>query len=847
MPAAPPPPPQRFAQVVPLAPVDGAYTYRVPAEMDAEAVAGARVVVPFGRRTITGVVVDRFDDDPDPATEAKLKPLYDVLDARPAVPADLLALTEWVAEYTVCAWGEALKAALPGGTGVESRRVVYGLAPPEAWPDDPRGRKVLRALQGRNGAGLPVAQVADVLGRKTVPHNLLRRLEAAGAVRIDDEVQEARARAKTVRHLRLAAPPAGGAGGPRGAGRPVRGARQLALLEHLAGAGAVVQAEAFAATGATSSTVQSLEARGLVESFDAEVERRADGLDGPAPAPAPPLSLHPAQETATDAIAEALRAGRGGTFLLHGVTGSGKTEVYLRALRAALDQGKTAIVLVPEIALTPQTVRRFRAPFGDAVAVLHSRMSPGERLDAWTRIRDGRYPIVIGPRSAVFAPLDNVGVIVVDEEHEASYKQFDPAPRYHARDVAVMRAHRAGAVCVLGSATPSLESVANANAGKYTRLEMPDRVPVRGPDGVTRAPAPLPPVRVVDLGREKQVRRLKGALSHDLREAIGARLGRGEQTILLQNRRGYAPVVTCEDCGWTPMCTDCAVSLTVHRDRHGKLSDRLRCHYCGLAERLAPACPACGERDLRLLGQGTQRVEEELADVFPEARVLRMDLDTTSRKGAHRKILDRFGRGDADVLLGTQMVAKGLDFPRVTLVGVVDADTGMLLPDFRASERTFQLLAQVAGRAGRHELEGEVILQTRNPDHAAIRFALAHDFHGFAHVEMAERLALGYPPHGRLVGVEVKGPEQRSTEALAGRWGDALEREARRVAGVEVLGPAPALVGRVKKWWRYHLLVKAPRTLPPSVLAAVVRTVRDAVGAPGGHRVNLDVDPVGLY
>ena len=838
-------PAERFAQVVPLTPVDGVYTYRVPAEMDAEAVPGARVVVPFGRRTITGVVAERFDDDLDPATENKLKPLYDVLDGRPAVPADLLALTKWVADYTLCTWGEALKAALPGGTGVESRRVVYGLAPPDAWPDDPRGRKVLRALQERNGTGMPVAQVADVLGRKTVPQNLLRRMEAAGVVRLDDEVQEARARAKTVRHLRLATPPAGDRDG---AGRAVRGARQLALLAHLADAGgAVVQAEAFAATGATSSTAKSLETRGLVESFDAEVERRADGLDGPAPEPAPPVDLHPAQQTATDAITDAIGAGRPETFLLHGVTGSGKTEVYLRALRAALDRGKTAIVLVPEIALTPQTVRRFRAPFGDAVAVLHSRMSPGERLDAWTRIRDGRYPIVIGPRSAVFAPLDDVGVIVVDEEHEASYKQFDPAPRYHARDVAVLRAHRAGAVCVLGSATPSLESVANANADKYTRLEMPDRVPVRGPGGETRAPAPLPPVRVIDLGRERQVRRLKGALSHDLREAIEARLGRGEQTILLQNRRGYAPVVTCEDCGWTPTCSDCAVSLTVHRDRQGRLSDQLRCHYCGRAERLAPECPSCGGTDLRRLGQGTQRIEEEIAEVFPDARVLRMDLDTTSRKGAHRKILDRFGRGEADILLGTQMVAKGLDFPRVTLVGVVDADTGMLLPDFRASERTFQLLAQVAGRAGRHELEGEVLLQTRNPDHAAIRFALEHDFHGFAHVEMAERLALGYPPHGRLIGVEIKGPEQRSTEALAERWGRALAREAQKVAGVDILGPAPALIGRVKKWWRYHLLVKAPRSLPPSVLAAVVRTVRDRVGAPGGHRVNLDVDPVGLY
>ncbi|WP_420456289.1 replication restart helicase PriA [Rubrivirga sp.] len=817
-----------LAHVVPLAPVDGVYTYRVPEAMAAEAVPGARVLVPFGRRQITGVVAERVEGSAD-----GLKPLHDVLDARPALTPDLLALTRWVADYYLCAWGEAVKAALPSGTGVESHRVAHALAPADAWPDDKRGRAILHALADRNGDGLPVAHLADVLGRKTVPQALLRQMEAAGVLRIDHEVQDASVTAKTARHLRLVAD------------GDVSGRKQRALLDVLVEAGGdVLQADALAATGASSGTVKGLVAKGLVEAFDAEVERRADGMDAGPVAPAAPLDLHPAQTAALAAIVGAVEGGRPETFLLHGVTGSGKTEVYLRALRATLDRGRTAIVLVPEIALTPQTVRRFRAHFGDRVAVLHSRMSPGERLDAWTRIRDGVYPIVIGPRSAVFAPLDRLGLVVVDEEHEASYKQFDPAPRYHARDVAVMRAWRAGAVCVLGSATPSMESVANANAGKYTRLEMPERVPVRGPDGTTRAPAPLPPVRVLDLAREKQVRRLKGALSHELRLALADRLEKGEQTILLQNRRGFAPVLTCQDCGWTPMCPHCAVTLTVHRTDRG---ERMRCHYCGWTQRVPHPCPECGADDLRPLGAGTQRVQEEIADVFPSARVLRMDLDTTSRKGAHRTILDAFGRGDADVLLGTQMVAKGLDFPRVTLVGVVEADTGMLLPDFRAAERTFQLLAQVAGRAGRHELEGEVLLQTRNPEHPAITFALKHDFHGFALGELAERLALGYPPFGRLIGVEVKGPHEGSTRQLAQRWGAALTTEAGRVEGVEVLGPVPALIGRVKKWWRYQVLVKAPRTLPASALAEIVRTAESRVSLPSGHRVNLDVDPVGLY
>ncbi len=805
------------AEVVPLAPVEGAYTYAVPDGMPVAV--GARVVVPFGRREMTGVVVAVSDGDaPDGARE-----IADRLDG-PPLPADLLALTRWTADYYLCAWGEALRAALPSGAEVESRRVAHARVSPGARTDA-AGRAVLDALAD---GPLPLAELASALGRATVPHALLRAMQSDGHVELADERQAPRARVKTARFLSLAGDPA-----------EARGARQAALLDWLAARqGPVRQAEALAGSGATASTVSALAARGLVEVSELPVERRADGLDAP-PASPDALALHPSQSAALGAITDALGAGRSGTFLLEGVTGSGKTEVYLRALRAARDAGRTGIVLVPEIALTPQTVRRFTAHFPGEVAVLHSRMSPGERLDAWTRIADGVYPVVVGPRSAIFAPVLSLGLVVVDEEHEASYKQFDPAPRYHARDVAVMRAHVAGAVCVLGSATPSLESVANARAGKYTHLRMAERVPVAGRDA-----APLPDVRVVSLTREREIRRLKGALSHDLREAIRARLARGEQTILLQNRRGYAPVLTCESCGFTPTCRDCAVSLTVHHT-HG--AAQLRCHYCGRAERVPVACPQCGEHDLRRLGAGTQRVEEELAAVFPDARLLRMDLDTTARRGAHRRLLDSFGRGEADILLGTQMVAKGLDFPRVTLVGVVDADTGMLLPDFRAAERAFALLAQVAGRAGRHDLEGEVLLQTRNPDHPAVRYALAHDVAGFQAHELGERRALGYPPFGRLVGAEAKGPGEATTRRLADGFARALTREAERIAGAHVLGPVAALVGRVQRQWRFHTLLRAPRTVPHAVLAAAVRRAVAAAPAPAGHRLNVDVDPVGLY
>src|SRR5690606_38343404 len=720
-----------------------------------------------------------------------------------------------------CAWGEVLRAALPSGTEVESRRVVYRTEAPAArWQGNGLGRRVLTHFDGdlfgsaAGGVSIPALEAA--VGQ-AVPSALLRRLEAEGLVRVEDELAGARVRVRTERHLRLAE----GVDVEAALGE-LKGARQRMLLEALAEAGGpVAQAEALQETGASSGTVRSLVQKGLVEAFDAEVERRADELEAPV-GPAEAHALHPAQARALAEIDAAVQAARPETFLLHGVTGSGKTEVYICALTTTLLERKTAIVLVPEIALTPQTVRRFRAHFGDRVAVLHSRISDGERYDAWRAIRAGRYPIVIGPRSAVFAPLERLGLVVVDEEHEGSYKQFDPAPRYHARDVAVLRAHRAGAVCVLGSATPSLESLANAQAGKYRLLAMPERVPVKG-----RKAAPLPPVRVIDLAREKTIRRLKGALSDELRDAIRARLDRKEQVILLQNRRGYAPVLTCDDCGFTPRCPDCAVSLTVHKPKR-----QLRCHYCGWAERLPEACPSCGASALAHLGAGTQRVEEELAEVFPDARVLRMDLDTTARRGAHRRLLDAFGRGEADLLLGTQMVAKGLDFPRVTLVGVVNADTGMLLPDFRAAERTFQLLAQVAGRAGRADLPGEVLLQTRNPEHPALRFALAHDYDGFAAHELRDREALGYPPFGRLVGVEFKGPEEAGTRQLAERWSAGVGAEAGKVAGVEVLGPTAAFVGRIKRLWRYHTILKAPRTLPASVLAALVRAANDRLGAP---------------
>lgn len=838
VPAAAPKPlvhyPDSVAVALPM-PLDRTYTYRVPEALTDAAKVGCRVLVPFGKRAVTGMVVGPGEAVPKGIT---LRPIQDVLDDQPAFTDEMLRLTRWIADYYLCGWGEAIRAALPTGTSVESQLHLYRTDQP-APEDLPKlAGRVLDYLATHEGEA-PLSSVRHQLGE--VPLALIRRLEAAGLLRVERELSRAKVRVKYEKYLRLAdafrTPEALGA-----LREDLRGAKQIAVVEALAayaveGQPLARQADVLARAEASSATVSSLAKKGILSVEEQEVIRTPLGdLSAQLYDPQPPKKLHRAQQAALGHIQEALHAHRFEAFLLHGVTGSGKTEVYIEALKTVVARGQTGIVLVPEIALTPQTVQRFRAHFGDQIAVLHSRMSLGERYDAWRHLRNGRYSIVIGPRSAVLAPLQNLGLIIVDEEHEPSYKQFDPAPRYHARDVAVMRAHMNDAACILGSATPSLESFANAHWGKYTLLEMPVRVPVPG-----RKAAPLPTVEVIDLTLEQKKHRLNGALSDTLRDAIRERLDRREQVILLQNRRGYAPIIECKNCGWSPMCPDCSVTLTYHKAKR-----HLRCHYCGRTQRLPRACPKCSAPQLKQLGVGTQRVEEEIAEVFPDARLLRMDLDTTSRKGAHHKLLRQFERHDADLLLGTQMVAKGLDFGNVTLVGVINADMGLLLPDFRAEERTFQLLTQVAGRAGRADKPGQVLLQTRNANHPVLQHALAHDYIRFAETALPERKLFGYPPFGRMVVATFSGPKDVEVFNLARKWTAALRPHL--PPAVQALDPVPAFVARVKRQFRYHTIIKAPRRYPSTALHAHLRAAQDAFGTPPKHyRVALDVDAVGLF
>ena len=814
--------------VLPL-PLDQAYTYRVPEALADATQVGARVLVPFRNRRLTGVIVG---EGPPPADlDFEVKAVLDVLDDVPVCTGELLDLTKWVADYYVCGWGEALKAVLPAGTTVETEwRLARTDAAPGDWADHEVGRAVLEDLAGRGETTLTA--VRRRLG-PAVPLALVRRMAEDGVLDLETTLSGERVSTKTETHLRFA-PAFQHKDAAPDLTEQLRGEKQTAVIEALAGFRAQGtpeprQADVVERTDAPYSTIRSLVEKGMIERVEKEV-LRSPLDDLPPPAPPPDHDLLPAQQEALEAITDAVEERRYGTFLLHGITGSGKTEVYIRALKAVRRHGRTGIILVPEIALTPQTVQRFRAHFEGEIAVLHSQMSAGERYDAWRRLRTGDAAIAIGPRSAVLAPLEDLGLVVVDEEHETSYKQFDPAPRYHARDVAVMRAHMANSVCLLGSATPSLESTMNARWGKYERLSLPERVP----DDSGRAAA-LPEVRVLDLTRQRKKHQLKGALADPLRAAIRTRVERGEQTILLQNRRGYAPVLECEECGWAPSCGDCSVSLTLHR---GGGRGRLRCHYCGRADPVPRQCPRCGSGDLGQIGVGTQQVEAELESVVPDATLLRMDRDTTRQKHGHHDILRRFQNG-ADVLLGTQMIAKGLDFGRVTLVGVVDADVGLLFPDFRAEERTFQLLTQVAGRAGRADLQGEVILQTRNPDHPAIRHATAHDYEGFAEEALAERRQFGYPPFGHVATVEFRGPDEDRVERLAVNWTETLRRHS---GPVEVLGPEPAFVERVKKQYRYRTLLKAPGEEARSLQAALRRTREASGGPPNGYHVAIDID-----
>lgn len=801
---------ERFAQVALPLPLASPYTYRIPETLGDRVVPGARVVVPVRRRELIGIVLDA--DVAAPAAAAR-----DVLaapDADAAVPPALLETARWMAGYYGAPLGLSLKCLLPGGLWGESS-VVVSLV---------RGARTIGGLAGevtawleRRGGEASVSAAARALRRPV--WDAVDRLARVGAVTLRVEPADTAAEALTERVALLTGDP------PTLLERDTifrRAPKQRRLYEALEQMGGSAQVRHVTGQlGFTTAVLRALERRGLVRIG------RAERLRDPFadfPAVPPPTTLTADQQAALAALAS---LEPGNAALLFGVTGSGKTLVYLEAVRRVLASGRGAIVLVPEIGLTPQTVGRLRGAFGEQIAVLHSALSDGERADAWRMLRRGERRVAVGARSAVFAPVERLGLIVLDEEHEASYKNGE-TPRYHARDVAAVRARLEGAALVLGSATPSLETMVLAER-RLRMVRLPERIGAR----------PLPPVELVDLRVAPRVAGTGAvAWSEALDAAIVGALARKEQALLLLNRRGYAAFLQCPDCGEVWQCPRCTISLTVHTAPPG-----LRCHYCGHEEPLPFTCRVCANPVQQMRGFGTQQLERLLAERYPDARLARMDLDTTSTKWSHQRILAAVEAGDVDLLLGTQMIAKGLDFPNVTLVGVVDADTGLYLPDFRAAERTFQLLAQVAGRAGRGPKGGRVLVQTRHPGHHALLWAARHDVEGFLREERGLRESPPYPPVTALVNLVVSGANERVVGARAAELADwcgaLLERYA---LPVTLLGPAPCPLARIKDRWRWHVVLKGPG----EALGRIVRYAAPRLARAGEVRVVVDRDPVSL-
>ncbi len=891
-----PPPPPRFAEVAVNStfPHRQTFSYSVPTGLDI--VAGHAVYVPFGKLTLQGIVLE-VHETPVFSEPEKIRPIRSLIGGRPVLDAERVALAHWIAHEYVAPIFAAASLMLPPGFERKPEMQIHPLVDPDEIPGlglPERQCQLLGAVFSDAAHDLESLRARVPFSNI---ESMLAQLEKRGLITRSYSLARPRITAKTVDAVSLALP-SGEAHALIDAREPPKRSRRAAVLEQLqrkrritaedagklAGSRANLDrlvraasvrydrdghavelaisrseaeeeirgltqtrraAEAHAtiaalsdrdgrtlpelrADGIASATVRWLADIGAVRINERAVERQP--LEHLQVTRRPPARLLAAQSAAGEAICRALDAPSPATFLLHGVTGSGKTEVYLHALDHCVASGKRGIVLVPEIALTAQTIRRFRERF-DRVAVLHSGLSDGEMFDQWHGIADGRYDVVIGSRSAIFAPQPELGLIVIDEEHEWTYKQHDAQPRYHARDVAIELARLKDAVVVLGSATPDVASYERAQRGEYALLSLPERIrPVVSPDGsVQPQPSPaMPRVSVVDLREELRAGN-RGMFSAQLKDALTKVLAADEQAILFLNRRGLAGHVQCRDCGYVPECSSCAVSLTYHKQQ-----DRLVCHQCNRQLRLPATCCECGSPRIRLLGVGVEKVEAETARLFPYARLLRWDRDAVRTRHAHEQILASFLAHDADILIGTQMLAKGLDLPSVTLVGVVNADVGLHVPDFRTGERSFQLLTQVAGRAGRGERSGSVIIQTYTPDHYAIEAAARYDYDAFAAAELDSRQRAGYPPFGRLVRITLSHPNPRAAREEAMRLARALAHRRLEMGGdVAVLDAAPAYVPRVRGRWRWQILLRGHD--PTSV-------VRDFLLPPN---CTVDVDPVG--
>lgn len=818
-----------FADVVLPLPLYKYFTYRIPSDWQAVLQPGSRVVVPFGRKKYYTAIVTRLHDVMPQGYE--VKEILSILDDRPILRRPQLQFWEWIADYYLCSVGDVYKAALPSGLKLESETVVT-LNTEFEEPDDDRLKErewMLLAALGKKSR-----MTVQELEKESGMHNILpvlRRLLEREAVFVSEQIK-AHYRPKTEAYIRLTFAP-GGEAALRSAFERVKQAKKqevmllsfldLSLFMQRGKLREVSRKSLLDRSGVSSAILGAMVEKGIFEVYKKEISR-FDTTALPVSEIAPLSEL---QQAAYRQILDSFK--EHAVTLLHGVTSSGKTEIYAHLIQRVLCEGRQVLYLVPEIALTTQLTNRLRKMFGDKLVIYHSKFSDNERVEIWNTLLDSREPrLVLGVRSSIFLPFADLGLVIVDEEHETSYKQYDPAPRYHARNAAIVLASMHGAKTLLGTATPAIETYFNARQGKYGLVELKKRF----------NDVELPEIIPVDVKEMRKKNRMQGNFTPELLNRMQHALQAGEQVILFQNRRGFAPMVECKQCAWVPKCEHCDVSLTYH-----KRYNQLTCHYCGYTYEIPKVCPACGQPAIGVMGFGTERIEEDIARHFPEVPVSRMDLDTTRSRNAYEQIIDDFSKGKNKILIGTQMITKGLDFDRVSVVGILSADQMMNFPDFRAHERAFQMMEQVSGRAGRKSKKGVVVLQTSDPSSPLIQQVIAHDYEGMYTRQLAERKAFSYPPYTRLIYIYLKHRDETLLQELAVRYTTAL----REVFGSRVLGPDNPPVARIQSLYIRKVVLKMELAASMSRVKEILRQVYENMLVDDRFKSLLlyyDVDPL---
>ena len=822
-----------FADIILPVPIPRLFTYRIPQILGDKAVIGQRAIVQFGDRKVLTGIIAHIHHAPPRDYEAKL--LLELLDDFPVVTEVQLKFLRWVAEYYLCTLGEVMNAAIPAGLKLSSESMVQ-IHPAFSLEETTLAfsEKELMLLEKLGSETMTYSDISKLLGVKHL-YSILKSLVGKEAILLFEEIKD-KYRPKTERKVRLASEyltaPTLEKLFETLSTKPKQEAVLLKYLQEVnilsdpaSNKTGILKKKLFTGTEDLSeSSLNTLIKHNILEEFEIVVSRFEDA-DEKVPAA---IALSPEQQEAQKEIIKGFEEHT--ITLLHGITGSGKTEIYINLVRQALEGGSQVLYLLPEIALTTQIVHRLKKVFGASMGIYHSRFSDNERVEVWNGVLNGKFKFVVGVRSSVFLPFDNLGLIIVDEEHDGSYKQQEPAPRYHARDAAMVLAQMHHAKVLLGSATPSVESYFQALQGRYAFVKLTKRF----------GEAQLPKILIADMGRERKQKTAKGDFSGLLMRNIGDTLSKKEQVIIFQNRRGYSPMVNCEDCGWVPKCVNCAVSLTYHQYRHA-----LVCHYCGYKESLPHNCPTCSSTRIKTVGYGTEKLEEELNLHFPDANVQRMDLDTTRSKTGYETIIGQFERGETNILVGTQMVTKGLDFDHVSLVGIFNADRMIHFPDFRAYERAYQLITQVSGRAGRRDKAGTVVIQTLSPDHPLLHTILRHNYESFFKTEIYDRHRHDYPPYTRLIEITLKHTDKKSCNTTATLLANLLRE---RTSGIKIFGPGEPLISKVRNKYLMTILIKIPRSKTDlAALKLIIQQTIDEILKEKEHRstrIIADVDPV---